>query len=119
MSLPWLPTGIVVTYTRSNDDRVRASIISAWASGQYMSIEHDAEGQRVSHPTAPAHRIEDCARSHQSLFFRNEYVRAGGGGVWVDPHRAAYSNWIFPQPNFGSRFFGWVGLRAKGPPALL
>ena len=39
MSLSWLPAGITVTYTRSNGDRVPATVISASECGQYVSIE--------------------------------------------------------------------------------
>ena len=38
-SLPWLPVGITVTRTRSNGDRVPATVISAPECGQCMSIE--------------------------------------------------------------------------------
>ena len=39
MSLSLLPAGITVTYTRSNDDRVPATVISTSERGQYASIE--------------------------------------------------------------------------------
>uniref|UniRef100_A0A7S4GAM7 Uncharacterized protein n=1 Tax=Eutreptiella gymnastica TaxID=73025 RepID=A0A7S4GAM7_9EUGL len=39
MSLSWLPPRITVTYTRSNGDRVPATVISASECGQYVSIE--------------------------------------------------------------------------------
>ena len=43
-----------------------------------------------------------------------ESIHKGGGNLQGVPQRAASSTLIFPQPNFGSRFFlGWVGLRAK------
>ena len=39
MSLSWLPAGITVTFIRSNGDSVPATVISASACGQYVSIE--------------------------------------------------------------------------------
>ena len=39
MSVAWLPVGITVTDTRSNDDRVPATIIFASECRQYMSTE--------------------------------------------------------------------------------
>ena len=39
ISLSWLPAGITVTYTRSNGDRVPATVISVSERGQNMSIE--------------------------------------------------------------------------------
>ena len=39
MSLSWLGAGITVTYTRSNGDRVPATVISASECEQYVSME--------------------------------------------------------------------------------
>ena len=39
ISLSWPPAGITVTHTRSNGDRVPATVISTSECGQYMSIE--------------------------------------------------------------------------------
>ena len=51
ISISWLPAGITVT--------VPATVISPSTYGQYMSMEYDAKGERVSHPrrllTDPAH----------------------------------------------------------------
>ena len=63
MSLSWPPAGVTVTYTQLNGDRVPATVISASECGQYVSIEYDTEGHRVSDPTAPAHQIKVCIRS--------------------------------------------------------
>ena len=46
-----------INCTRSNGDRVLATVICPSDCGQYVSIEYDAEGHRVSHPTAPTDRI--------------------------------------------------------------
>ena len=51
--LSWLMEGITVTYTRSNGDRVLATVISVSKCGQYVSIEYDVKGHCVSHPMAP------------------------------------------------------------------
>ena len=39
MSLSWFPSGITVTDTQSNGDRVPATVLSASKCGQYVSIE--------------------------------------------------------------------------------
>ena len=39
MSLSWVLAGITVTHTRSNGDRVPATVTSASECGQYVSIE--------------------------------------------------------------------------------
>ena len=56
-------------------------------------------------------------------FVDEELLRKGVGGVWGGgvPRRAAYSNLICPQPNFGSRFFFWLGgsQSQKDPSPLL
>ena len=46
-------------------------------------------------------------------------VRKGGGGLGGSHKGAAYSNLIFPQPNFGSRFFlgGSVSEPIDPPPS--
>ena len=56
----------------------------------------------------------------QALFMRNEYVRGWGGDLDRPYKGTAYSNLIFPQPNFGSRFFlgGWVSEPKDAPPPL-
>ena len=59
MSFSWLSAGITITYTRSNGDRGLATVISVSECGQHVSIEYDAKGHCVSHPTAH--------RSHQEL----------------------------------------------------
>ena len=62
MSLSWQPVGITVTYTRSNGNRMPATIISPSECWQHANIEYaeDAEDHCVSHPTVPAHRIQVC-----------------------------------------------------------
>ena len=51
-------------------------------------------------------------------FVFQELIRQGGGGLGRSREGAAYSNLIFPRPNFGSRFSlgGWVPGQ-KDPPA--
>ena len=53
-----------------------------------------------------------------SGFFYEELIPKGGGPG--GSHKgAAYSNLIFPQPNFGSRFFLGGSQSQKTPPALI
>ena len=57
--------------------------------------------------------------SQPGFVYKELICGVGWGSGWV-LQRAAYSNLIFPLPNLGQDFLGWVGLRAnRTPPPLL
>ena len=90
MSLSWLPAGITVTYTQSNGDRVLVTVISVPKCGQYVSIEYDAKGHSLSHPMAPAHRIEVISKKIRLTTSKQRMLpeTATNQLSWVMVHKA-------------------------------
>ena len=69
------------------------------------------------HVRAPTPEMISSGDRRRQALFKGIPTKGGRGGLGGSHKGAAYSNLIFPPPNFGSRFFlGWVGLRAKRPP---
>ena len=89
---------------------------SYWAPRTRKRHQREHRPQRPTERSDPTQhakgRTGDCPGPCKETTTRRNVTR-----VSVGPTRAAYSNLIFPQPNFGSTFFwGWVGLIAKRPP---
>ena len=57
MSLSWLPSGVIVTYTCSTGTLVAATVEAPSECGQFVAIKCEVNGHFVHHPRAPAHRI--------------------------------------------------------------